>query len=161
MAQSLTSSRVYPFREMAAWLRLASFRSFTISPQRRHYHDQKKLQSSHPARPRSRAGRIADMGRIWEHAELRRARSRALSGRLGVRRGMRASTECRSDVASLKSLIVQPENQKRRAMRPTSFPVRAGNLVDNFGRKYARLRVKFQDQRRSRVPTADSSQGIQ
>jgi hypothetical protein len=54
---------------------------------------------------------------------------------------------CAADINQLKPLIVQPENQRRATARPSGFAGPAGNLVDRLGRKYAKLRVRFDDQR--------------
>jgi hypothetical protein len=57
---------------------------------------------------------------------------------------------CQADIARLKPLIVQPENQKRSPIRATGLSVKAGDLVDRFGRKYARMRVRLEDRWRMR-----------
>ncbi|HEY1754535.1 MAG TPA: sulfotransferase [Bryobacteraceae bacterium] len=55
---------------------------------------------------------------------------------------------CKADVASLKPLIIQPESQKRPAIQPAGFSATAGNLIDRMGRKYAKLRVRSEAERR-------------
>jgi hypothetical protein len=70
---------------------------------------------------------------------------------------------CTADINQLEPLIIQPENQRRAVPRSTSLADRAGNLVDRLGRKYAKLRVQFEDQQlkrrrpKTRPPSSASS----
>jgi hypothetical protein len=56
---------------------------------------------------------------------------------------------CRTDPALLKHLVVPPENQRRHPARPHGMSVKAANLVDIFGRKYAKARVRLEDRWRA------------
>jgi hypothetical protein len=51
---------------------------------------------------------------------------------------------CRAEIAPLKPLIIQPEAQKRPPIRP-GLSARIGDLIDRAGRKYARVRLRIED----------------
>ena len=59
---------------------------------------------------------------------------------------------CTADPALFKHFIVQPENQRRHAIQPSGIGVNAANLVDRFGRKYAKARVRLEDHWRAPRP---------
>jgi hypothetical protein len=56
---------------------------------------------------------------------------------------------CRTEVSRLKHLIVQPESQKRAPIRPNGLSAKAANLVDRLGRKYASVRVRMKESKRT------------
>ncbi|HEY3823886.1 MAG TPA: sulfotransferase [Bryobacteraceae bacterium] len=55
---------------------------------------------------------------------------------------------CSADPSRLKSLVISPDAQKRPAVRPSGIADSMTNLVDRFGRKYAKARVWLEDRRR-------------
>jgi hypothetical protein len=66
---------------------------------------------------------------------------------------------CGADVAQLKPLIIQPEAQKRAPIRPAGLTARTADLVDRIGRKYAKIRLRVEDNwRLSGRPPASSAQ---
>jgi hypothetical protein len=62
---------------------------------------------------------------------------------------------CNADPALLKELVIQPEAQRRPAVRPTGPAEKARNLIDRAGRKYANARVRLED-RLGRTPASRS-----
>jgi hypothetical protein len=56
---------------------------------------------------------------------------------------------CRADPARLKALVIQPEAQRRPAIRPSGPAEQAKNLIDRVGRKYAKARVRLEDRKRA------------
>lgn len=58
---------------------------------------------------------------------------------------------CGADIGRLKSLIIRPENQTRKPVKPSGLVSQANDLVDRLGRKYARARVRFANRGRDHL----------
>lgn len=55
---------------------------------------------------------------------------------------------CTAKIAPLRRLVIPPEQQKHGSIQPAGLKVHMANLIDRFGRKYARVRVSWADRRR-------------